>query len=263
METFRQRIDMEAMNTNGDALESYLMKSFLVDMMPIVHQPFGRRFLFCSSGLSAIILETLNRNSNVYQPSLIDGQHTCQYKMLGSISVFLIYVGSMTFLCIYWAMALTENAQNLFFILFLSVTLTDMFFVQPIRIFIHWIGVWRFCISPQLVRKLEHVRKRSKLLLSRSFGVVRDANRAIQHLNPACRISRYLYSSKNSINIHFFLLFFSFLFLNLISGNSLTYPLRGFCCPLQMTMSNSTAKMRRNCINISPEVQDTDISGFL
>ena len=191
----RSRIDMEAMNMNGDALESYLMKFFLVDMIPVVLQPFGRRFLLCNNGgFHTIISETLNRNSSFIfnKPSSLDGQHKYKYIMVGSLSLVLIYVGTMTFLCIYWAMVLSENAQNLFFILFLSVTLTDMFLVQPIRIGIHWVGVWKFCISPQLVRTLEHVRKRSKLLLSRSFGVVRDANRAIQHLNPACRISRYL-----------------------------------------------------------------------
>ena len=81
---------------------------------------------------------------------------------------------------------LPEKAQNLFFILFVSVNLTDIALVQPIRIGINWLGVWKFCVGPQIVRTLELVRMRSKLLLLRSSGVVRDANRAVP-----CRISRY------------------------------------------------------------------------
>ena len=71
---------------------------------------------------------------------------------------------------------LPEKAQNLLKILFVSVNLTDIALVQPIRIGISWLGIWKFCVGPQIVRTLEHVRMRSKLLLLRSSGVVRDAN---------------------------------------------------------------------------------------
>jgi len=167
-------------NSNDDK-EMILMKRYLFDSIPTSYQPFIRACLFNNN-------EKLSFYSDFFTYNKV-----WTYEMICVISVIALtihFVALLYFLFQFDSIIVSVNSALLWSIV-LSVSLIQYhFLIEPTTIIVRDAIVTQYFIGRLVFQYINKIAARTKLILMRSSGLMRDAHALVQHLNPACRVAR-------------------------------------------------------------------------
>ena len=162
---------------NEHFVEQFIVKAFVYFLMPLHLQPLVARILLQSEGLEKNFKSVNSENS--FKTYL--GIGCCIYSCL--------YIVVIIWWSFWLGIQVSSTSQPLLFTVIISVALADILFVQVLNIAIEWIFLHLIICGGPLVDIMEHLRLRSKLVLMRSSGLIREATCALQQLNPICLVA--------------------------------------------------------------------------
>lgn len=163
------RNEMEYMESSEDK-ERYLIQNFIVFLFSGPQREIARRhFLgdFQSVRLSRW-RTTLRLLSSIVLPAVI------------LIMIFYVYIFNLS---------IGSKASHMWMAVAGISLLQNMIINIPLMIFMRRIVVVA-SIAMETRRCLDIMKERSKIILIRTSGVLRDSNALVQHFNPACRAAR-------------------------------------------------------------------------
>lgn len=97
-----------------------------------------------------------------------------------AVIIYYIYVFNLS---------IGSRATNMWLLVVSINFLQDVFFVVPLKIWINYVIV-NGNVSTDVRELCERLCARSKVILMRTHGMMRDADALVQHFNPACRTAR-------------------------------------------------------------------------
>ena len=164
---------------DNEAIEIILMKNFLLDLIPTVYQSFLRAHLFTRIELSSI-------QSTILSYHLMDILFC-----IISIIVIILHLSIMLYLSVtYDNFVISINSTILWCIVLLTSLIKYYFFIEPIMIITRDVIITQYLVGGLFFEITNKLSLRTKLILMRSGGLMRDAHALVQHFNPACRVAR-------------------------------------------------------------------------
>ena len=156
---------------DSEGKEIFMMRHFIVDHFKghqknIVAKYFLRDYNFRRTE-STIYVEYF---SLVFLPVMF------------AVMVYYIYVFNLS---------IGSRATNMWLLVVSINFLQDVFFVVPLKIWINYVIV-NGNVSTDVRELCERLCARSKLILMRTHGMMRDSDALVQHFNPACRTARMI-----------------------------------------------------------------------
>jgi hypothetical protein len=149
--------------------EAYLLQQFLVECLPPLHRRLAALYLFRRVELSRIALS-----------------NTMLYTMFALLMLYLAF----TVVYVFMAGTTIGTRSSLQWLLVVGMCFThDLVLLQPLKIWLKYVAVSSVASSEL---RLYHamLRERSRFVLTRMNGVVRNYNQLLHHANPACRAAR-------------------------------------------------------------------------
>jgi hypothetical protein len=167
-------------NSNDDK-EIILMKRYLFDSIPTSYQPFIRACLF-------------NNNENLsFYSDFFTYHKVWTYQMICVISVIALiihFVALLYYLFQFDSIIVSVNSALLWSIILAVSLIQYHFLIEPTIIIARDVIVTQYFIGTLVFQYINKIAVRTKLILMRSSGLMRDAHALVQHLNPACRVAR-------------------------------------------------------------------------
>ena len=155
-----------------------MFKHFLLHNLPSYLQPFARHAFFHEKNV--VFATRLSLSSRRYKQLAT---------LLAGFYVLAHIIGVLYFV-IYFAITVGLQGQNLWIIVFWVSVVVDALMVQILKLYLKWILLVNWLIGKHIRAFTRTLYKRSKLILIRSSGLMRDSTSLVQHLNPACRVAR-------------------------------------------------------------------------
>ena len=153
---------------SSEEQERYLARQFVVDIFDGKYSGIVRKYMFPE--------DENNLNAAPWQ------EYCAAICMPVALLVLIYYVYVFN-------LSIGSRSTYLWLLLFSANTTQDIFVYQPIRFWIMFVQM-NGVISADVREMCESLHARSKLLLKRRSGLVRDADCLVQHFNPACRAAR-------------------------------------------------------------------------
>jgi len=86
-------------------------------------------------------------------------------------------------------LSIGSRSTNLWLVMVSINFVQDVFFLKPLKLYINFVVI-NGTVSREVRELCERLSKRSKLIMMRTHGLVRDADALVQHFNPAVRTAR-------------------------------------------------------------------------
>jgi len=99
------------------------------------------------------------------------------------------YAGVMIYFILAFNVSIGSRSTNLWLLVTFLSLLQDMFLLEPMKVWVNWILI-NSHVSDEVRSFTELLSKRSRIILRRTSGLMRDSNALVQHYNPACRVAR-------------------------------------------------------------------------
>ena len=160
--------------------DALLFKFFLLHNMPAFLRPFAIHAFFHERN---ILLAT--------EISLMSRRSRQILAFLSTLYALCHFAGILYFV-ISFALTVGSKAQNLWIIVFWVSVVIDALAVQTLKLFFKWILAVNWQVGKYIRAFGKTLYPKSKLVLIRSSGLLRDFNSLVHHLNPACRVARVL-----------------------------------------------------------------------
>ena len=157
---------------NNEEKEVYIMKQFVMSRFTGVMRPVANKYYFKPPVPKALSAKLAKMLKSVFC--------ACMLPVFFAVSVYLIYT---------YDKIIGSRAMLLWIPVFVLAVVLDILVVQPLTIYCRVAIDYSFVgqETHQIVTQLARI---SKVVLLRSFGVVKEANALIQYVNPACRAAR-------------------------------------------------------------------------
>ncbi|KAJ1427688.1 REJ domain-containing protein, partial [Ochromonadaceae sp. CCMP2298] len=149
--------------------EAFLVQHFLVEQLPPLQRRIASLFLFRKVRLSQIALSK----------TALQGLFLCLMGYLLFAAVHLFQMGT----------AIGPKAAKEWVIVVALCVGYDLLVLQPVKIFVRWVGVASLA-SSDLLRLHGMLRTRCRFILCRRGGVLSNHNDMVQHSSSACRAAR-------------------------------------------------------------------------
>jgi len=150
--------------------EEFLMSSFIVDS-----------FHGCKRCIAAKhFLERFARKTRSDQPGPIEYL---------SIGVFVGMVAVMIYFIVYFSTVIGSRSTDLWLIIALVSFFEDLIILQPLIVWINWAMI-DVPVARDAREMVDYLSKRSRFIMMRTAGQMRDAGALVQHFNSACRAAR-------------------------------------------------------------------------
>jgi len=160
--------EMEVMDSTEEQ-EKFLMRQFIVNSFATMQRGVVSKYFLKEYSLKRTeSVKNLERASFVFLPLLM-------LFMLYYVYVFNLAIGS--------------RATNMWLIVTFIGLAQDTFLIAPTKILINFMVI-NNNVSRDVRMICERLSMRSKLILMRTHGLMRDAGSLVQHFNPACRAAR-------------------------------------------------------------------------
>lgn len=150
--------------------EAYLMKLFLTESF--------------SGGIREVVKKFLSRKELFDS----DAKVPVTTSVMCAVGLVIWYAG-MTYYILRIGLLIGSKSSMLWLVTALISVGEDMFLLQPLGIAFQWI-VATSSFREELAEMVVRLKSRSKLMIMRSGGVLRNYRWLVQHMNPACRLSR-------------------------------------------------------------------------
>jgi len=150
--------------------EEFLMSSFIVDS-----------FHGCKRCIAAKhFLERFDRKTRTNQSAAIEYL---------SIGVFFTMVAVMIYFIVYFSTVIGSKSTDLWLIIALVSFFEDLIILQPLVVWINWAMI-DVPVARDARELVDYLSKRSRFIMMRTAGQMRDAGSLVQHFNSACRAAR-------------------------------------------------------------------------
>jgi len=160
--------------------DQLLLKMFLVYNMPAMLQPVALHAFFHERNLPLeIALSLLSRRRRLL------------LVLLGGCYI-AAHLGGSLYFTISIALSVGVRAEALWMVVFWLAVGLDGLVVQTAKLYVKWILLVNWQLGKHLRAMSNILFRRTKLVLLRSSGLLRDSSCLLQHLNPACRVAREL-----------------------------------------------------------------------
>jgi hypothetical protein len=160
--------EMEVMESVEEQ-EKYLMRQFIVNSFPTIQRGVvGRYFLKEYNLKRTEFVKNMERASLVFLP---------------------LFIGFLIFYVYQFNLSIGSRSTNMWLAVTFIGLVQDIILLQPTKIFINFIVI-NGNVAHDVRQLCERLSKRSKLIMMRTHGMMRDADALIQHFNPACRAAR-------------------------------------------------------------------------
>jgi hypothetical protein len=149
--------------------EAFLIQQFLVECLPPMHRRLASLYLFRKVELSKIGLSN--------------------YALYALFALLMLY---LAFAVVYIFVVGTTigSRASMQWLLVIGICFAhDLFFLQPVKIWMKYVAVASIA-SSELRMFHAMLKERSRFILTRMNGVVRNYNQMLHHSNPACRAAR-------------------------------------------------------------------------
>jgi hypothetical protein len=161
--------ELELMNSDEER-EAYLMKAFFVDIFQGFHKAIAHRYM----------LGSFESVRYAYFRAMRKLLFTALLPALLLVMLYLIYVYHFT---------LGTRSTSLWLYIVIVAFIQEVLLLQPLKILMRWIVI-NNVVSEDIRKTVLDFRDRSRIILIRSSGLMRDSNALVQHFNPACRAAR-------------------------------------------------------------------------
>jgi len=159
------RTEVDLLNSD-ESKELMLMRHFLVDAFRSPHRHVAyKQFL---------------------HPYPVPSSESISWVLL---TVIPMYFGVMLFFLVKFNSILGTRSMPLWFLSTFIAVVQDILFVKPMKIWLNSVVI-NGAVSADIRDVVEKLSSRSRLIVIRTFGVMRDADALVQHFNPACRVAR-------------------------------------------------------------------------
>ena len=170
IETCRDQVTV--MKTELDRMDSaedqemYLMRNFIVDVFDGPRRGVvSRHFLEQYHTRRTLLWEYA---SLVFLPVML------------AVMIYYVYVFNLS---------IGSRATNMWLVVTSINFIQDVFFLKPLKVWVNFVLI-NGTVSHEVRELCERLSRRSKLIMMRTHGMVRDADALVQHFNPACRAAR-------------------------------------------------------------------------
>jgi len=157
--------ELEHMDSAEDQ-EIYLMRHFIVDIFD------GPR----RGVVSRHFLEEYNTRRNKWHERL----SLVFLPLMLAVMIYFVYVFNLS---------IGSRATNMWLIVTSINFFQDVFFLKPLKVWFNFVLI-NGTVSREVRELCEQLTRRSKLILMRTHGMVRDTEALVQHFNPAVRAAR-------------------------------------------------------------------------
>ena len=161
--------ELELMHTEEER-EVYLIKNFFVDYFQGYTRSIANRYLL---GKFESVKFTYIRALRKY--------------------LFMILLPALILACLYFVYIYQVSLGSRSTQLWLSITMLAIFqeilLIQPFQIWLRWVLI-NGMVATEIRETMKDFRDRSRVILIRTSGLLRDSNALVQHYNPACRAAR-------------------------------------------------------------------------
>ena len=163
----------------GDEVkEKLLMKQFFINNCPLLVRSVVQYILF--KQYEKFSIESLSLKSVSVLASA---------KILCILSLLALYSGFTGFIIYVGLNTSPDRLTEWAIVLAVSVVLGSAV-IPVIHLILKWSAIFLAIRSCNLYEMVDWLRRRSKLVLIRSSGAMRNAHSMVQHLNPICRVAR-------------------------------------------------------------------------
>jgi hypothetical protein len=156
--------------TTAEEREEFLMRHFIVDCL-------------CESHQRATATKYFLRDYNASRTDNVIIEELCCMVLLP------IFLTLMIFFLSRFNISVGSRATNLWVLVTCLVIVQDLLVLQPLKILLNWWIITR-SVASDARELVERLCLRSKLVMMRTTGLMRDADALVQHFNPACRVAR-------------------------------------------------------------------------
>jgi hypothetical protein len=163
------RQEMESFSST-EAQEDFLMRHFIVDCLCESHQ---------RATATKYFLRDYDTNRTT---SVIVQEYSCVILLPLALAVMAYFVYRFNLL-------IGSRATNLWVLVTCLVIVQDLLVLQPLKILLNWWIITK-SVAADARELVERLCLRSKLVMMRTTGLMRDADALVQHFNPACRVAR-------------------------------------------------------------------------
>ena len=167
-ETATMRKEMEELPSQEER-ELYMIKQFIVTLFTGHERAIASRYFLRD-----------------YQLKRTDFVRYQEYFCL----LFLpMYMALLIYYIYVFNLSIGSKATDIWLIVTFLAFAQDVFVLYPTKIWVNWIVI-NNAVSESVRDICERLIARSRLILMRTSGVMRNANALVQHFNPACRLAR-------------------------------------------------------------------------
>ncbi len=160
--------------------EAHLMRHFLIDNLSGYSREVAPRYLFSRNNMPDMIEEDIS----------IATRAAAATKQFFYLCVLLGVVGfEFLFVMVYGGAILGSKAFEMWQAVLLTSVLIDACFMQFAIIYLRCV-VLRNTFMAEVSFLCKELSERSRIIMMRTFGNMREATSYQQHLNPACRVAR-------------------------------------------------------------------------
>jgi hypothetical protein len=174
---------------SNDDKEKLLAQYFIFENIPNFMKGFTN-YIYRSDYYNHIYPTSNNGNTSSDSGSNNDQQPIDSLALLSLLYVLLHFFGS-TFMVIYTnEFNLTTNSAILWMITLLFSLIQYYCFIEVMIIIIKYVIITQYLVGGLFFEITNMLAMRTKLILMRSSGLMRNAHSLVQHFNPACRVAR-------------------------------------------------------------------------
>jgi hypothetical protein len=162
--------------------EITLMKCFFLDHIPQSYKSIIKQNLFSS-------YERLLLNDSLLPDIILIWMD--QIVSIFSVIIILLHFILLSYYSISFdSLIISRNSSVLWSVVLVVSLFQYHIFIESILIVIKDVFITQHIVIGQFSELIDLMTRRTKLILMRSSGLMRDAHALVQHLNPACRVAR-------------------------------------------------------------------------
>jgi hypothetical protein len=163
------RQEMELLD-DPEEQEELLMKHFIIDVFTGHKRRIVSRYFLGDR-------DVLNRT---FLP---------EYQQMFCLVALPCYAAVMLYFILVLNISIGSRSTNLWLLVILTSFAEDTLLLEPTKIWITWMLI-NSQVSDEVRSFCESMSMKARLILRRTFGLMRDSNAMVQHFNPACRAAR-------------------------------------------------------------------------
>jgi len=114
--------------------------------------------------------------------------HRIRSRLIGTVLSALFFIFCIV-ATVYLGAEIGSRATTVWLTVLLTAIIEDVIFIQPVVIFFSWVAI-PSTIASEASLLVQQFMFKSRLVLMRTKGMLRETNALVQHFSPACRVAR-------------------------------------------------------------------------